>query len=123
MSEGGAETWISSLASMYWTVSWSLLKTLPSGFFDDDLLPQSMRISSAGLKPVAGPTAAVTVDTSRPERKRRIARRRHMESFGEKSKMGIVHVFDFFLIFIPPRRWGRRERRERGMRKNKDKKE
>jgi len=35
-----------------------------------------------------------------------------MESFGEKSKMGIVHVFDFFLIFIPPG-WGRRERREK----------
>lgn len=107
---------------MYWIVSWSLLKTLPSGVLDDDLLPQSMRISSAGLKPATGPTAAAaTADAAGPERKRRIARRRAMEVFGEKSKTRIVHMFGFFLISIPPEWEGERE--ERRMRKNKDKKE
>ena len=95
---------------MYWTVSWSLLKTFPSGVLDEDLLPQSMRISSAGLKPVAGPAA----DTTVPERKRIIAMRRAMEGFGEKSKIG------FFLVSILPGWEGKRE--ERGMRKNKYKK-
>ena len=94
---------------MYWTVSWSLLKTLPSGVLDEDLLPQSMRISSAGLKPVAGPTA----DAAGPERKRRIARRRAMEGFGEISKMGNVHMFGFFPISIPPRWEGEMAEEER----------
>jgi hypothetical protein len=44
-----------------------------------------------------------------------------MEGFEEKSMTRTVNMFGFFLISIPPGWEGERE--ERGMRRNKDKKE